>query len=293
MHVSRWIVGALLTVVPLGVASRASAGDGAAAEVRRIRTHFDSVLTELGARDVRSLSPEQRARRAEVTKTLSAYRARGVFPHNYDFPGQAIPYFVDRKTRTLCAVAHLLESTGGRDIVDRVAKTNNNVWVAELAGDTAFGRWLDDNGLTLAEAARIQVPYVAPESPAERVRNVTFLAVAPVALSGAAITSVWNAFGNADGHRTGVSWTGMVSGGLAVGTGALLMTMTKGSVTPVASIAGATSMMVGGVSMLVSGRAISRHRAFVSAEEARKRSVAIAPTVSGTGGAGVAVSLRF
>ena len=74
--------------------------------------------------------------------TLDAYRDRGLFPRNYDFPGQLMPYFFDRKTGVLCAVAHLLESTGRRDIVDRVAQMNNDVWVAELAPDSAFGTWL-------------------------------------------------------------------------------------------------------------------------------------------------------
>ena len=76
----------------------------------------------------------------------------------------AVPYFVDRKTGTLCAVGFLLASTGRADIVDRVAGVNNNVYVAELAGDTAFTAWLVEQGITLDEAARIQVPYWGDES---------------------------------------------------------------------------------------------------------------------------------
>ena len=136
------------------------APSGRAAEVARIRAHFDSVLTELPARELTALTPAKRGRRVAALTTLRAYRTRGDFPHNYDFPGQAVPYFVDRGTGTLCAVAHLLATSGRRDIVDRVARTDNNVWVAALAGDTAFTHWLDANGLTLAEAARIQVPYM-------------------------------------------------------------------------------------------------------------------------------------
>src|SRR5688572_19319569 len=102
------------------------------AEVARIRAHFDSVLVELAARDLSTLTVAQRANRSGLVTTLVAYRERGVFPHNYDFPGEAVPYFVDRKTGTLCAVAHLLASTGRRDIVDRVARADNNVWVPSL-----------------------------------------------------------------------------------------------------------------------------------------------------------------
>src|SRR5580765_567638 len=72
--------------------------------VNRIQAHFDSVLTELRSPDVRTLTPTQRARRAGLIASLQGYRDRGVFPHNYDFPGRPTPYFVDRKTGTLCAV---------------------------------------------------------------------------------------------------------------------------------------------------------------------------------------------
>src|SRR6476661_1058213 len=143
MRVSGLIAVLALVAAPFGVAPSVHAADPVDREVARIRAHFDSVLTELTSRDVSSLSASQRVNRARLTMTLANYRERGVFPHNYDFPGQSVPYFIDRKTGSLCAVAHLLASTGRRDIVDRVARANNNVWVAELAGDTAVASWLD------------------------------------------------------------------------------------------------------------------------------------------------------
>src|SRR5512140_2947998 len=117
MRLNRSVVAAALAVASLvlvagkGRATPASL-DRDATEVHRIRVHFDSVLAGLGRRDLSGLSTEQRSRRASLMTTLRAYQARGVFPHNYDFPGRATPYFVDRKTGTLCAVAHLLASTG-------------------------------------------------------------------------------------------------------------------------------------------------------------------------------------
>lgn len=84
-------------------------------EVSRVRSHFDSVLSELVA-------------------ALRAYRDRGVFPHNYDFPLRETPHFVDRKTGTLCVLTHLLALSGRDDIVRRVVRANNNVWVPQLAG---------------------------------------------------------------------------------------------------------------------------------------------------------------
>jgi hypothetical protein len=148
---------AALVVVPVGVATKVGSAATAASEVRRIRAHFDSVLAELGQRDLGELSAAQRATRASLLAELRGYRDRGEFPHNYDFPGRLIPYFVDRKTGAMCAVANLLAVSGRRDIVDRVAHANNNVWVDELVGDTAFTHWLDASGLTLREAARIQM----------------------------------------------------------------------------------------------------------------------------------------
>src|SRR4051812_26273073 len=77
-----------------------------AREIARIQQHFDSVLVELGQRDTRSLSKSAASNRAELVAELHRYRDQGAFPHNYDFPGEAVPYFVDRETGVLCAVAN-------------------------------------------------------------------------------------------------------------------------------------------------------------------------------------------
>jgi hypothetical protein len=158
-------------VAALGAAAAFSMWRPSSPEARervRIQAHFDSVLAELRARDVRALEAAPLANRARLIATLQAYRDRGLFPHNYDFPGQFVPTFVDRKTGVVCAVGHLLEQTGRRDIVERVANADNHVYVGELAADTALQGWLDANGVTLAEAARVQVPYwndAPPEGP--------------------------------------------------------------------------------------------------------------------------------
>src|SRR5258706_15912345 len=81
---------AAVTIEP-GVAKAtphaASTTSVATGEVRRIRAHFDSVLAELAARDVGALTSAQRAERSRLIDTLRTYKAGGVFPHNYDFPG--------------------------------------------------------------------------------------------------------------------------------------------------------------------------------------------------------------
>jgi hypothetical protein len=130
---------------------------------------------------------------------------------------------VDRETGVLCAVAHLLASTGRRDIVDRVARADNNVWVPQLAGDTAFTRWLDAHGLTLAEAAFIQVPYVAPDRGAVAAvagRSGGYAAASAAAVGGALAMSVWNARSNERGARGWRSAVGLGLGAAALGVGA-------------------------------------------------------------------------
>jgi len=241
-----------------------------AREFTRIRTHFDSVWSELAARDLGALTAAQRDRRRALTAELRAYRDRGLFPHNYDFPGRSVPYFVDRKTGTLCAVANLLAATGRRDIVDRVARVYNNVWVAELSGDTAFTSWLDANGLTLAEAARIQVPYARPVSSGEVARQVSFAVIAPVALAGALVTAPWNAFANGDGHHTRVSAIGMGAGVLAGTAGGLLLSVP--GLNSGAQEVGVATIGVGAFSMAASAHAMfRRHSTMVAKREAEER----------------------
>ena len=261
-----------------------------AAEVARIRAHFDSVLAELPQRDVSMLTSEQRARRNALLVTLRAYRDAGEFPHNYDFPGQAVPYFVDRGTGVLCAVAHLMASTGRRDIVDRVAAMDNNVWVPQLANDTAFTRWLDAHGLTLAEAARIQVPYIIEDAAPVSASGARGASTgSAIALGGAVAASLWSARANADGHSRLGNALGVIAGATALGMGATAIGG-EGS----APAIGAASMLAGATSAWLSTRGIMRHRQTVAAKrEAERATVAPLLPVNGKSGAGVAVTLRF
>ena len=267
-------------------------------EIRRIQAHFDSVLTELPARDLSTLASARRANRATLLATLRTYRDRGEFPRNRDFPGVAIPYFVDRETGTLCAVAHLLASTGRGDIVDRVARLDNNVLVSELAGDTAFTSWLDAHGLTLVEAARIQVPYMSDQSPlvsALGSRSATYAVGSAIAIGGSIATSLWNTRGNADGHRSLANIVGFATGAMTLGFGAAALG-DNGAPAVVAPL----SLIAGGVTTYLSTRGFLRHRLFASAERETARShgiarAAISPIlpVAGSNGAGVSLRLSF
>ena len=266
---------------------------GHRAEVLRIQAHFDSVLSELRTRQVDELSASQRAERSKLIGVLVAYRDRGVFPHNRHFPGEAIPYFIDHPTGTLCAVAQLLESTGRRDIVDEVAATNNNVWVDELAGNHEFERWLDEHGLTLAEAARIQVPYVGDGVVPEPAVSSRFSTLnSSIVIGTASALTAWNQFANRNGQQGIASIAGMAVGAVAMGYGGAMMASNDSP-----RAVGVASIAAGGISALLATRGFFKQR-HLAAEARKAQNVArttVTPIVpvNGQNGAGVSVSIRF
>lgn len=129
------------------------------AERARLQAHFDEVLAELHAADVSRLTEEQRARRSVHLARLAVYRDRGVFPRRYGGPREPVPEFRDVHG-TRCAMGELLYLSGEAALVDEVATTANSATIAELSADPRLTRWLDDNGLTVAEAGRVQPAYV-------------------------------------------------------------------------------------------------------------------------------------
>src|SRR3989449_4116414 len=152
------VVLAIPVLVGAAVAPSSPTDLPAIGETARIRTHLAVVERELRAKDVSSLTVAQRAARARNLDVLHEYWMRGIFPQNTDFPGQRVPYFIDRYG-TRCAMAYLIEQSGGGDLVTRVAATHNNARIPELRTDPDLGAWLWRNGITLEEAARIQPAY--------------------------------------------------------------------------------------------------------------------------------------
>lgn len=180
---------ALLGVITLiaGLTAASYRSDSASeTELARLRRHFRTVEAELTSRDVRHLSAEQSAARVRNIEVLRQYAAAGVFPHNHDFAGKRVPYFRDEHG-TLCAMAYLIARSGRADLVDRVERNANNAYLPELARDPDLQAWLDANGLTVAEAARIQPTYGwEPES--EDQRRYERATVAASVVSGGVIT---------------------------------------------------------------------------------------------------------
>lgn len=286
---------AILASAPASHARTGSASPATAtyeSEVARIRVHFDSVLHELRSADVSHLSAAQRAERIARIAELDAYRERGVFPHNHDFSGNWMPYFVDHRG-VLCAVAHLLESSGRRDIVDRVAAADNNVWVANLASDREFEQWLRVSGLTLAEAARIQVPYFeTPDEPSASRSNGINTGAAIVAGTLGLYSIALNA-GDVSRDRAGLrTMLGFSAGALGLGVAASRMDA-EGSALTIGVAAGAIGL---GSALMATRTLLGRRQLAREAAVAEQRSFSVAPTVSTSGGQmapGVAFSLKF
>ncbi len=152
----RWIPLVAVVVISLAAAC-ADSGAPANPEVARLQRHFATVDAELRAADLSQLQPAQRIARAAAVERLRRYSDRGVFPHNHGRIGRT-PFFVDAHG-TRCAMAHLIEEAGGGELVATIAGSRNNAYVPELADDPELVAWLDRNGLSAAEAARIQPAY--------------------------------------------------------------------------------------------------------------------------------------
>jgi hypothetical protein len=184
------------------------------AEVQRLRAHFDSVDSELRARDVSRLNSSQLTQRKQLIAWLVEYRNAGVFPVNDRFPGRMVPFFRDSKG-TLCAMAYLIDRSGRGDLVDRIAQTQNNAFIPDLAGDPELEEWLKSVGLTVSEAARIQPAYDGPGFPGYDPDKVgSDFAIASLLLGG----------GSLAGATVNVISPSVASevGGILIGVGAII-----------------------------------------------------------------------
>lgn len=122
----------------------------------RIREHLRRAERDLRARDVDHLDPETRRRRERHLDRLRRYRRRGAFPRNEEHP-ERTPCFRGANG-TPCAVAFLLLEDGRKELVADVAETDNAVRIESVEDGTLLD-WIEANGFTKAEAARIQPSY--------------------------------------------------------------------------------------------------------------------------------------
>lgn len=274
-------------------------------EAARIAAHLATVERELLERDVSHLTPAQRAARQENLRRLRKYRLRGVFPHNHDFLGQRVPYFIDRHG-TLCAMAYLIQQSGREDIVQRVAATQNNARVRQLAGDPELVAWLEANGLSAEEAGRIQPKYSCdgqsqhpwcqsepqPQASQHDLSGPAFAIGSSAAVLGAGAIA-WNTLpGSSDGTSTGRVVFGLGSGilGLALGVPRLNDGGESRAMGIVDAGIGLMSLAVSALKLVAPTRSGAAET--VAAES---RSLSVAPLVArgSNGEAKVGLSVRF
>lgn len=247
-------------------------------EVARLRAHFDSVDIELRDAKASQLTAAQRAARVTLVGWLRDYREAGTFPRNDRFPDKATPFFRDSRG-VLCAMAYLIDRSGRGDLVDRVASTRNNAFIAELASDGELLAWLDSTGLSVAEAARIQPFYGGPIEPEGRLS--TGYAVTSIAVGGASVVTLGL---NLLAPTRSTGWAGVAAGTAAIIAGSVNMDE-SGDTEDVATI-----NLIAGSGALVTGiYQLLRPRP----AELANTGVSVAPTVTpASGGPRIGLALH-
>ncbi len=131
-------------------------------ERERIRKHLALVEDDMRRNIPAGLSEAQVAKRLALLDTLRAYRERGEFPRNLDFPDRLIPYFIDA-AGVPCAMGKLIIASGHGALAEDVRARMNNAYIAEIAAaDARLAAWGEEHGITLEEAARVQPGYGPP-----------------------------------------------------------------------------------------------------------------------------------
>ncbi len=253
------------------------------AEVARVREHLAGALELLRSRDLSPLTAAQRTNRARMISILRDYRAVGRFPRNEDYPGQRVPYFRDGRG-VLCAVGFLLAIAGRTDIVDHVAGTRNNAYVAELVDEPGLAEWLEENGLTVAEAARIQPAYGGEDRVSTGFGIASGVGIAISVVSGLVSAKL---VGSAVDRRL----PGAIA--LLAGVGTAYLGSTRVDRGGRTGTLGAVDVVVGGLAALSGIIGLAAKPA--PRIEGRAVSLTVEPVVLAQGrpGGGVAVSIRF
>src|SRR5690606_32310087 len=100
----------------------------------RIVTHLKYVKQRLSEADVSHLSNEQKQSRQEMIGLLHAYTLTGVFPSNYNFPGETRPCFIDKDDR-ICAVGYLVQQTAGDDVARTINSNHKYEYLLEMESE--------------------------------------------------------------------------------------------------------------------------------------------------------------
>ena len=125
-------------------------------ERQRLQHHFERVEHYLLANDTSTLTLQAKIERQQHIQHLREYRENGIFPRNHTHP-ERIPCFIDRDGR-VCAVGHLLMTSGHSELAHKIALTDNNAYVKDMQFPELLN-WANDAGLTVDELQAIQPGY--------------------------------------------------------------------------------------------------------------------------------------
>ncbi len=120
-----------------------------------------------------TLTPAMRARLKKVlalrrAKNIAAFRAyasAGKYPHNFVRQG-ALNVWVDEEGR-MCAAATMIFRSGARTLVRQIALEDNYIRLGDVT-DGPVMDWIMTSGLTQAEVATIQEPFMGVRPPTQQ-----------------------------------------------------------------------------------------------------------------------------
>lgn len=261
----------------------------------RLQTHLAYVEHVLRTRKRPTLSSSQQARRTRLLDELHAYWTAGRFPKNTEVPGRS-PVFIDERGQ-LCAVGHLIAVSAGRSLAERVDDEYHLSLVQDM-DLPALDRWAERHGFTGRELAMIQPLYcsIRPCYPPEPDEESDASPLEVTALSASVGASLLNGVLLERGTPTIVGG----SAGLAGGATGLALGLRDGAAYPTASsIAGATSVLLGGWSLIsaLSGNEATEAEPTTATSESLSQTVRIRPTavtaIDGTTQPGLRASIQF
>jgi hypothetical protein len=125
-------------------------------------------------------------------------------------------------------MAFLIAASGRGDLVDQIARTRNYAFIPDLMDVPGLAQWLEEHGLSVAEAARIQPSYdgwpcCVIGDPPVRKPSAGYVAASAGASTLSALSIAWNA---RSADRVAVQrWKGFLGAG--VGGANLVLGLSK------------------------------------------------------------------
>lgn len=139
------------------VAATGQAPTTATNDEARVQAHLAYAEQVLRSQLAAGFNPALARRRAHLLDLLHRYWVKGVFPRNFDYPGERRPCFIDRDGR-LCAVGYLVAETAGRPVAECINAAHQYDLIADMH-TPVLARWVRESGLSTAECALIQPNY--------------------------------------------------------------------------------------------------------------------------------------